>query len=99
MVIPMHGHLPCRSRSDAATAHLVMRVIPQQEGQQAFEISGSATDPNKKGKGSKPSQEPQVRINAEWIIEHASQVAPLVPGGDSLSDFSCPASSLRFDRA
>ena len=76
-----------------------MRVIPQQEGQQAIQVSGSATDPTKKGKGSKPNQEPQVRINVEWIIEHASQVAPLVPGGDSLSDLSCVQSSLRFDTA
>lgn len=76
-----------------------MHIIPQQEGQQAIEVSGSATDPSKKGKGSKPSQEPQVRINAEWIIEHASQVAPLVPGGDCLSELSCAQISLRFDRA
>ena len=88
---------PAHSRSDAATNHLVMHVIPQQEEQQAIEVSGSATDPSKKG--SKPSQEPQVRINAEWIIEHASQVAPLVPGGHSLSELFYDQISLRFDRA
>ena len=99
MVIPVHRHLLCHLRSDAATVHLVMHVLPQQEGQQAIEVSGSATDLSKKGKGSKPSQEPRVRLNAEWIVEHASQVAPLVPGGESLSELSSAASSLRFDRA
>lgn len=53
----------------------------EQDGQQAIEVSGTSVDTSKKGKGAKFSQEPQVQIKADWVIEHASQVAPLIPGG------------------
>ena len=52
-----------------------------QEGQQTIEVSEASTGAGKKSRTSKASLEPQVHIKADWIIEHASQVAPLIPGG------------------
>ena len=54
---------------------------PVQEGQQTIEVSEASLGAGKKGKNSKASPEPQVHIKVDWIHEHASQVAPLLPGG------------------
>ncbi|CAK0734352.1 hypothetical protein CVIRNUC_000419 [Coccomyxa viridis] len=66
------------------TRDSIVAMIPTpsfEEGSSAIEITGTAADSGRKGKAPKPSPEAQVRIQADWVIEHASQVAPLLPGG------------------